>query len=145
MKSGNAVSLLTERSKRRALIKIDLFSLRMQLDRAVSTLALHRTHVCVRAPAQPECLQNTWIRYHHRVTHTRSHAGVHLLQFVYVHQGRFNHDVLASTCWYLDVHINVYTETFLPRIQIIRVMCEKCLFIKSLNILLIFFWKIEIF
>jgi len=101
------------------------------------THAHARTHVRIcahaRAPAQPECLQNTWIRYHHRVTHTRSRAGVHLLQFVYVHQGRFNHGVLASTCYARCSYISCICVTFL-RVQIISKNIYH-LFIKILDII----------
>lgn len=143
MKSDNAVSLLTERSKRaeRAdqnwfiLIENATRSRRINLGLAshARTCVRARMCVCARAPAQPECLQNTWIRYHHRVTHTCLRAGVHLLQFVYVHQERFNHKVLTSTCCTISTFVHfAYTETFLLRTLIVRSMW-KMFFVCSLK------------
>jgi len=93
--SKSTVSLLTGRYPNPALstpIEIDLFSLRMQLDRRINLglasyacVAHACMHACVYAHArtlvQPECLQNTWIRYHRRVTHACTRTRVHQSSF----------------------------------------------------------------
>lgn len=78
-------------------IEIDLFSLRecnsiVGINLGLAPRAHAHAHACATcaacARAGFECLQNTRIRYHHRIiarTHTRR-PGVHLLQFVYVHR-----------------------------------------------------------
>jgi len=73
----------------------------MQLDRRINLgLASYArvAHACMRACVyahartlvQPECLQNTWIRYHRRVTHARARARTR------VHQSSFTPICLRS-------------------------------------------------